>query len=137
MGVVHLCALHVLRLYAFGAPIQAGAATDAVRIAQDTHATVATYTNCSACHGSVGEGHFGPALKGDSELVHTAYVVGMILNGSSHMPSFKAQLNDTEIAIVATYIRTHWGNHWGTVTAGNVAQLRRLHSARAKTPPAR
>ena len=40
------------------------------------------------------------------------------------MPSFAHKLSNEQIAAVATYIRTSWGNKFGPVSAGDVAKAR-------------
>jgi mono/diheme cytochrome c family protein len=40
------------------------------------------------------------------------------------MPPFAQELNDTEVAAVATYIRNAWGNAATPVTPQQVNQLR-------------
>ena len=75
-------------------------------------------TNCSACHGQMGEGGFGPAFKGNRNLAKTEHIVQTILNGSARMPPFGGQLSDAEIARVVTVIRTQWGDDPRTVNDG-------------------
>jgi mono/diheme cytochrome c family protein len=59
-------------------------------------------------------------------LAVTDYVIAQILLGRGIMPSFAGQLSDEEIAAVATYIRTSWGNHAGPVNPAEVASVRRV-----------
>jgi mono/diheme cytochrome c family protein len=96
---------------------------------------------CSACHGFRGEGTKGlfPALKG-SAIVQSESpltVVRLILNGGrsvsvSHrrtavgMPSFGWKLSDKQIAAVASYVRSAWGNSASTVSPSEVHDLRQL-----------
>jgi mono/diheme cytochrome c family protein len=40
------------------------------------------------------------------------------------MPSFAWQLNDEQIAAVATYVRNHWSNPAPAVSASEVAKQR-------------
>jgi mono/diheme cytochrome c family protein len=75
---------------------------------------------CAACHGSSGEGGIGPRLAGDTELKHAAFVVTQILHGGGVMPAFEGRLSAAQIAKVATYIRTSWGNNFGKVTQAQV-----------------
>jgi len=75
-------------------------------------------TNCAACHQTNGAGIPGafPALK-DSAIATgpVAQHIAIIMNGKSGtaMAAFGAQLNDIDIAAVATYERNAWGNDTG------------------------
>lgn len=85
---------------------------------------VYAYAHCAACHGGLGYGGAGPRLRGDPLLEADTYVVGQILLGRGIMPSFGDKLSDREIAAVATYIRTSWGNDFGAVAPERVAEIR-------------
>ena len=95
--------------------------------------------NCSACHQTTGEGVPGafPPLKGNAAvdnadptlhletILHGAH--GVVVGGvkyTSAMPSFEGQLNDTDIADIANYERSSWGNTAKHVTADDVAAIR-------------
>ena len=63
-------------------------------------------------------------------------LINLVLNGSNplvvrgtpdpyRMPQFRAQYSDQEIADVVTFIRNGWGNKALTVTAEQVAKLRK------------
>lgn len=83
------------------------------------------YQQCAACHGAEGEGAgAGPALAGNQNLQEAGYHISRILNGGAGMPAFRDQLSDEQIAAVATYERTSWGNDFGEITAEQVAQER-------------
>jgi len=82
--------------------------------------------HCNICHGQMGSGGAGPALRDNRMLAVTDYVIAQILLGRGIMPSFADQLSDEEIAAVATYIRTSWGNHAGPVNPAEVASVRRV-----------
>jgi len=82
---------------------------------------------CSACHQPTGKGIPGafPALAGDAFVQgDPAKVVAVVLNGRGGMPSFKADLSDTQIAAALTYVRSAWGNHASAVTPAMVAAVR-------------
>jgi mono/diheme cytochrome c family protein len=76
--------------------------------------------NCGGCHQSTGRGIAGvfPPLAGNGVVV--ASDPGNILkvvdggiaarNGYIPMPSFKDKLTDEQVADIANYIRTNWGN---------------------------
>jgi mono/diheme cytochrome c family protein len=103
--------------------------------------------NCSACHRSNGEGVPGtfPALKGDSAVQgpDPTTVIRLILDGvhavasDAHptplsMPTFAWKLSDEEIAAVASYIRSTWGNASAPVSASDVRSMRQELQAAAK-----
>ena len=83
--------------------------------------------NCSACHQRDGQGipEAFPALAGDALVQGDPQrVVALLLNGRGGMPAFRAQLDDNEIAAVATYVHGAWGNHADPVPADLAAQAR-------------
>ena len=80
---------------------------------------------------------FGPRLAAGSLVVlaeNPASLINVILYGPerSNLPNdwyeemgeFRYQLDDEEIAAVATFIRQSWGNPGGIVTARDVARQR-------------
>jgi mono/diheme cytochrome c family protein len=77
--------------------------------------------NCQGCHQAAGHGlaTIIPGLAGNDSVMAAdpTNVIGAVLNGlgpwnhGPAMPSFAAGLSDTEIAAVANYVRTSWGNH--------------------------
>ncbi len=90
---------------------------------------------CSMCHqpGGVGTAKF-PPLAGNPAVnaADPSTIVGIIVNGRSGpltvgdktfngtMPTWKGQLSNADIAAVATYIRSAWGNHASDVTEEQV-----------------
>lgn len=82
--------------------------------------------NCAACHGENGEGGNGPKLDGNTFIQSRENIVNQILWGASDhgMPPFEAQLNDHQIAAIATYVRNSWSNKYGPVLERSV-ELRR------------
>ena len=84
---------------------------------------------CQGCHmpnaqGAVGAGRY-PALAKNPKLVEPGYPVMMVMNGNKAMPSFGGELDDTQIANVVNYVRTHFGNHYtDAVTPAFVASAR-------------
>jgi cytochrome c oxidase subunit 2 len=88
----------------------------------------AVYTaNCSACHQASGAGlppNF-PSLHGDKVTNGPAEAhITQILKGKGLMPPFP-QLSDEDIAAVATFERTSWGNKGSVVQPSQVAALRK------------
>lgn len=82
------------------------------------------HARCFACHGEYGFGGVGPRFREDRFLGVKDYVVGQILIGRGVMPSFADSLDNQQIAAVATYIRTSWGNNFGAVSPSDVAKVR-------------
>lgn len=82
------------------------------------------YAHCAVCHGTNGQGRVGPKLVGYKPLSVTSAVIGQILDGGHDMPAFGKKLSDAQIAAVATYVRTAWGNDFGGVTKEEVKQAR-------------
>ena len=97
---------------------------------------------CIACHEADGSGspHVYPPLPGNANLqsADPLSTVRIILDGAQtvttprapntgSMPAYRTQLNDQEIADVATYIRNSWGNAAPAVAARKVAKARARH----------
>ena len=96
--------------------------TPAIKDANASTALGATVyaANCAACHGKTGGG-MNPIIPNlahnDSVTAEEPYnVIGAVLSGlppwkgGPAMPSFAASLSDPEIAGVANYVRTNFGN---------------------------
>jgi mono/diheme cytochrome c family protein len=96
--------------------------------------------NCARCHGGNGEGvdNNFPNLAGNESIWDgpPQNIESMILGGfrpwhagQSSMPEFNQVLNDGEIAAIANYVRTSWGNKGvADATPENVATERSLTS---------
>ena len=91
--------------------------------------------HCGGCHQAKGRGIAGvfPPLAGNGVVVapDPANILKVVLGGIPAqnnyvpMPSFAGQLNDQEIADIANYVRTSWGNGAApNATAQMVAKLR-------------
>jgi mono/diheme cytochrome c family protein len=95
--------------------------------------------NCAACHGAQGAGVSAliPTLVGDGSAVGNdpTGVLRVILHGASAnhtqsavtdpgMPAFDWKLSDAQVAAVATFVRSSWGNHAAAVDAGAVGEMR-------------
>jgi mono/diheme cytochrome c family protein len=95
---------------------------------------------CASCHGFDAKGFtpYMPALAGNPVVLdhNPSSLINVMLNGSIplvakgtpdayRMPQFRQQLSDQDIADVITFIRNGWGNQAPTVTAAQVAQLRK------------
>ena len=98
---------------------------------------------CAACHGAGGEGASGPngvvyvPLAGNRKVLldAPANLVHIIVNGGFPpttpgdprpygMPPFGPALNDEEIAVLASYVRSAWGNAAPPVSALDVLDAR-------------
>jgi len=84
--------------------------------------------NCAVCHKPDGTGMppAFPPIKGSATATGPiGNQIAIILNGKNAMPAWASQLNDDDIAAVATYERNSWGNAGGTVKPADVAALRK------------
>ncbi len=95
-------------------------------------------SRCASCHQFNGQGHGSdyPPLTAsqwveDKELLLSVILGGLMgpltvndveYNGS--MPPWREFLNDNEVAAIATYIRSSWGNDLTTVTPEEVTEVR-------------
>lgn len=94
---------------------------------------------CSHCHSrdGMGRGEFVPPLAGVSSVLADTpeSVINIILNGagrvvangipdSYRMPPYRVSLRDDEIAALASFVRSSWGNTGGPVTPEQVKDLR-------------
>lgn len=84
---------------------------------------------CSACHGAAGQGGGHgtfPALAGNAmaNAGDAGQMLGMISHGRTMMPAWKGQLSPGDIAAVATFVRSAWGNKGGPVTEQDVAAVK-------------
>lgn len=96
-------------------------------------------THCMDCHGAQGEGvaNIYPALNANPGLLSQALSnpVRMVLSGGFPpvtkdnprpygMPPFAHTLNDSEVALVLSYVRNAWGNKADTLTSAEVNRYR-------------
>ena len=96
--------------------------------------------NCNACHMPDGRGAPGvfPALRGNSLVTAptTRGLTEVILHGATlpstaerperlEMPAFGDRLSDADIATLATFLRSAWGNSAQSVSADDVKAVRR------------
>jgi len=88
--------------------------------------------NCASCHQAGGEGMRGlPALRNHAVLrspsadnVGMAILEGVWPEGGQGMPGFAAELDDREVADLANYVMTRFGNNGAALDARRVAELR-------------
>jgi mono/diheme cytochrome c family protein len=133
--------LHAIAIYLKSLPAasQQSAAVQPSHDAATTGASIYAAT-CSACHQSDGSGvpQLFPRLKADpiTQSSDPTTVVRLILTGGQavatdsqptavSMPAFGWKLSDSEVAAVANYVRTAWGNSAPEVSADTVGTLRK------------
>lgn len=82
--------------------------------------------NCAACHSATGVGGIGPALAGNPHvnIANPTTMLTTILQGRNQMPSWRGQLAASDIAAVATFVRSSWGNNAGPVTVQEVTAIK-------------
>ncbi|CAB3790969.1 cytochrome c [Pararobbsia alpina] len=95
--------------------------------------------SCAACHRPNGEGasRVFPALANNPMVlaVHPDSLIAVILEGSRlpstanapaplAMPPFAWRYDDEQVAELATFVRSSWGNHAAAVTADQVKGIR-------------
>ena len=82
--------------------------------------------NCAACHGANGAGGIGPALAGNPHvnIDNPAPMLMTIVQGRDVMPSWRGQLAASDIAAVATFVRSSWGNNVPPVTVQEVMAIK-------------
>lgn len=81
-------------------------------------------TNCAACHGPAGQGAQGPGFVDNEAVGDAEYLARTIIHGFGYMPPFGDELNDGQIAAVASYLRNSWGNQFGPIQQSDVAGQR-------------
>ena len=90
--------------------------------------------NCAACHQATGAGIPGafPALKGNKFVQGDASeVISTVLKGRAGMPTFAASLDDEQLSLVLSYVRSSWGNKGAAVGAADVQAVRSASNAGA------
>ena len=95
--------------------------------------------HCGTCHlpTGLGDSSIGPAVSGSSivQADDPSSLINVILYGATvpapsppgawkTMDPFGEKLDDDEIALLSTYMRSNWGNRGGVVTEADVAQQR-------------
>ncbi|MBV8148690.1 MAG: c-type cytochrome [Candidatus Eremiobacteraeota bacterium] len=82
--------------------------------------------NCAACHGANGTGGIGPALAGNPHvnIANPTPMLTTIVQGRNLMPSWRGQLAASDIAAVASFIRSSWGNNVAPVTVQDVTAIK-------------
>ncbi|KGD70405.1 alcohol dehydrogenase [Tatumella morbirosei] len=120
---------------------------------QNQQAALTYEVDCSACHGTRGEGISGmvPAFAGNQGMLNNpTNMITAILNGAraphtqqrqtaAGMPAFAWKMDDQQIAGLLNYLRNSWGNKAAEVKASDVEKLRKSTGASSKltAPPAK
>lgn len=98
---------------------------------------------CAACHQADGKGNavFPPLAGSEYVTGDPVRLTKIVLHGlsgpitvagksySSTMPAWGAALSDAEVAAVATYVRSAWGNAAPAIDAAQVAAVRKATAA--------
>jgi mono/diheme cytochrome c family protein len=95
--------------------------------------------HCGTCHlpTGLGDPSIGPRLAGSAvvQAENPASLINVIIYGAEvpvpsppgawkSMQAFGNKLDDDEIALLSTYLRSNWGNHGGPVTEADVGKQR-------------
>ena len=83
---------------------------------------------CQACHLENAQGDTGagmiPALASNAKLADADFTLKRVVKGYGGMPAFADMLTPEQIAGVAVYIRTHFGNDYhDPITVDGVKKL--------------
>jgi len=135
-GLATLVTSLVARLAALLAALAAlGVAAPAAAQQPGHGADIFTGQGCVGCHGDQGQGRprVAPALAKNPHLQDADHVLRQILLGRNAMPPFGPILSDEQIAKVASFIRSNWGNSYPPVGLDAVAAIRQ--TAAAGQPP--
>ena len=121
------------------------AATVSASEAQQADGAKVYATVCSACHLASGEGVpgvFPPVVESEWVTGDESKLIKIILHGvmgemmvngevySGMMPPWGGVLSDAEVAAVATYMRSNFGNEAPAVETATVARIRKEYSSR-------
>jgi mono/diheme cytochrome c family protein len=84
---------------------------------------------CQGCHmadaaGAVGAAAY-PALAHNDRLAAALYPVATVLKGRNAMPPLASYLDDTQVAAVVNYLRTHFGNSYRDVVSPQMVEKTR------------
>jgi mono/diheme cytochrome c family protein len=105
--------------------------------------------SCAACHRLDAQGydHTFPRVAGNPSVIATDIdsMIAIILQGNRlpstadapsalATPPFGWRYNDEDIAMLATFVRTNWGNSASAVTAPQVRAIREVLDRRNAAP---
>jgi mono/diheme cytochrome c family protein len=88
---------------------------------------------CAACHqpdawGAVGAAAY-PPLADDKRLASADFILDVLFEGLRGMPPLGGMMSDEQVADVANYVRTHFGNSYADAISPAQAS-----AARRRTP---
>lgn len=92
---------------------------------------------CASCHQEDGSGVQSryPALDGSAVVTaDPTAILTFPLQGPGRMPAFAKTLDDEQLAMLVTYVRSAWTNDAGSVDAMRVAEVREQTGAPAPLP---
>jgi mono/diheme cytochrome c family protein len=93
-------------------------------------------SKCSTCHLANGQGMKKSLVNSKWVLGNDRALIRILLHGKQGegeaMPAFGAELDDTEIASVLTYVRRQWGNQAQPIESATVHALRLAAAERKK-----
>jgi mono/diheme cytochrome c family protein len=131
---IRAMAIYLKSLPAKEQPTTAAATADQVRTGQSLYTI-----HCGTCHLPTGKGSkdTGPSMAGNPVVQATdpASLINVILYGPDlpnpppplqrmHMDPYESELGDDEVAAIASYMRSAWGNRAGAVSVDQVAAQR-------------
>jgi mono/diheme cytochrome c family protein len=83
---------------------------------------------CAACHQANAKGATGaaayPPLAADAKLASIDFLLTVLLDGLRGMPPVGSLMSDEQVADVANYVRTHFGNSYGGAVSAAEARRR-------------
>jgi mono/diheme cytochrome c family protein len=136
MRLVALCALALVVSAAVSVPVMADdASTKSAPMSRgwefSERGGADLFRNvCAGCHqadakGASGAGRY-PPLAEDDKLASADFMLGVLLRGLDGMPPVGGMMSDAQVADVANYVRTHFGNAYpDAISAADVAAARR------------
>lgn len=135
-------------LKSFPAPKGAGESSQGGTQTSSNVESAIYHDACSACHQENGEGMAGlfPSLKGDAvaQSAKPTTVIRLLLNGghaastdkcptAPSMPDFGWKLSDSQVAALASCVRSAWGNKGASVSAGDATCASKSRTFRIRT----
>jgi alcohol dehydrogenase (cytochrome c) len=84
---------------------------------------------CAGCHGAGGQGGMGKRLATNTALGDTDAMLHRIVFGGKGMPPFGDTLSDEQVVSVADFLRTNFGNDFGSIQKARVDAVRKAGPA--------
>jgi mono/diheme cytochrome c family protein len=132
--------LHAINVYIGSAHPQGKHSAQSSRHRKGKRGKKLYVNHCATCHRAKGRGleNVFPALAGSAVVNDDdpTSLLRLILYGASEtttrsvdnalaMPAYAHYLDNQQIATLASFLRASWGNHAGSVDAGQVSDLRK------------